>query len=101
MRNITAELQAGFGAGNVIEADAVGVADADIFHRLRLSEHHRIRRAGAGDCHEHRDRSENKALKCIPTSTFNPIWKEVTIFPATLSGAVGLQPQQQPLVVMK
>src|SRR5690606_13248834 len=40
--DITADLQAGLGARDVEEAGAVGVADADIFHRLWLCDDDRV-----------------------------------------------------------
>src|SRR5690606_17108419 len=46
--DVAANAQAGLGARNVEEANAVGVADADEFHRLWLCDDDRVSSAGAG-----------------------------------------------------
>ena len=60
--DITADLQAGFGAGHVEEARAVDVADANVFDGLRLGDDDRVGRTSAGYCDQGRSGAEKKAL---------------------------------------
>jgi hypothetical protein len=58
----TADAHAGLCTRNVVEAGAVGVADADIFHRLRFSDHDGVGAARSRYRGESRSRAEKKAL---------------------------------------
>ena len=60
--DVAADLQAGFGAGDVVEAGAVYVANANVFDRLRLGSDDRIGGARTGDCDQGRSGAEKKAL---------------------------------------
>jgi hypothetical protein len=60
--NVAGDLQAGLGAGDVVVADAIRVADAHIFHRFRFRDHHRIGGARTGHCDESRSGAEKQAL---------------------------------------
>src|SRR5690606_17257751 len=59
---IAADLEAGLGARDVIEAGAVNVADADIFSRLRLGDDDGVGGARTGDCDQSRSGADKKAL---------------------------------------
>src|SRR5690606_5972139 len=60
--NITADLEAGFGAGDVEVAGAERVANANIFHGLGLGSDDSIGSLCAGDCCECSSGAEKKAL---------------------------------------
>src|SRR6185295_2872994 len=60
--NVAADLQADFSAGNVIEARAVYVANANVFDRLRFGDHDRVGGTCTGDCDESRSGAEKQAL---------------------------------------
>jgi len=66
-----AELEAGFGAGNEAGARTLGIADADVFQRLRLGSNDRVGRVSAG-CSRQRSRgAEKKALDVHGNSVRN------------------------------
>ncbi|MNZ86817.1 hypothetical protein D3C78_1056540 [compost metagenome] len=60
--DIALELQAGFGAGDVEEAGAESVADANVFQGLRLSSDDSVGSVSAGYCCESRSGADEKAL---------------------------------------
>src|SRR5690606_28727154 len=62
VEDVTGNAQAGLGAGDVEEAGAVDVADADVFDGLGLGDDDRVGRLGAGDGKGRNRGAEDKAL---------------------------------------
>src|SRR5690606_7718608 len=60
--DITADAQAGLGAGDVEVASAVHVANPDVFSGLRLGDDDGVGGARTGDCDQSRSGAEKKAL---------------------------------------
>src|SRR5690606_20681499 len=60
--DVAGDAQAGLGAGDVEEAGAVDVADADIFDGLGLGDDDRVGRPGAGDGKRRNREAEDKAV---------------------------------------
>src|SRR5690606_16067634 len=60
--NPTANAEAGLGARDVEVASAVRVADANVFHRLRLSDNDSVSSLSAGDGDDAAHRAQEKAL---------------------------------------
>ena len=70
--DVAADLQAGFSARDVVETRAVHVADAYIFHWLRLSDDNCVGRTSAGNCDQCRSGAEKQALNVhFLTSSLN------------------------------
>src|SRR5690606_24719698 len=62
MEDVARDREAGLGAGDVEEAGAVDVADADVFDGLGLGDDDRVGRLGAGDGKGRNRGAEDKAL---------------------------------------